>query len=45
MGTRLGTGLKVLVDVIFVNKLYFLVSVSKRLKFTTIKYIPNRLEK
>ena len=37
--------LKVLVDVMFVNKLTFLVSVSKRLKFTKIEYIPNSLEK
>ena len=38
-------GLEVSVDVMFFNKLDFLVSVSKRLKFTTIEYIPNRVEK
>ena len=38
----MNAGLGVLVDVIFVNKLAFLVSVSNDLKFTTIYYIPNR---
>ena len=37
--------MEVSVDVVFVNKLNFMVSVIKRLKFTTIKYTPNRLEK
>ena len=32
-------------NVIFINKMSLLVSVSKRLKFATIEYIPNRLEK
>ena len=36
------TGLEVFVGVMFVNNLAFLVSVSRRLKFTTIDYIPNR---
>ena len=39
------TGLEVSVDVMLVNKLEFLVSVSKQLKFTTIQYIPIRSEK
>ena len=38
-------GLEVSVNVMFINKLDFLVSVSKRLKFTTIEYIPKRLER
>ena len=37
--------MEVSVDVMFVNKLAFLVSLSKRLKFTAIRYIPNRLDK
>ena len=41
----MNVGLEVSVDIMFFNKLDFLVSVSKRLKFTTIKYIPNRSEK
>ena len=41
----INTKLEVLFYVIFFNKLPFLVSVSKRLKFTTIEYILNRLEK
>ena len=39
------TGLEASVDVMFISKLDFLVIVSKRLKFTTIEYIPNRSEK
>ena len=39
------TGLEVLVDIMFVDNLAFLVSVSKRLNFTTIEYIPNRSKK
>ena len=38
-------GLEVSVNFMFVNKLYFLVSVRKRLKFNTIEYIPTRLDK
>ena len=38
----MNTGLEVSVDIVFVNNLAFLVSVSKRLKFTLIEYIPNR---
>ena len=38
-------GLEVSVDVMSVKNMDFLVSVSKRLKFVTIEYIPNRLEK
>ena len=33
------------VDIIFINMLAFLVSMSKRLKFTKIEYIPNELKK
>jgi hypothetical protein len=33
---------EVAIDIMFVNKLPFLVSISKRLKFTTIEYIPDR---
>ena len=36
--------MEVSVDVVFVNKLNFMVSVIKRLKFTTIEYTPNRSE-
>ena len=39
------TGLEVSVDVMFVNNMAFLVSVSKQLNFTTIDYIPNSPEK
>ena len=39
------TGLEVFVGVVFVNKLAFLVSVIRRLKLTTINYIPKSLEK
>ena len=39
------TGLEVPVNIMFVNKLAFLISVSRRIKFTTIEYIPNRSEK
>ena len=39
------TVLEFSVKVMLVNKLAFLVSVSRRLKFTTIKYIPNTYEK
>ena len=42
---RVNKGLEVSADVIFINKLAFLVSVSKQLKFETIEYTPNRLEK
>ena len=42
---RMNTGLELSVDAIFINKLAFLVSVSKWLKFTKIEYIPNRLQK
>ena len=38
-------GLEVSVDVMSVKNMDFLVSVSKRLKFVTIEYIPNRSEK
>ena len=38
----MNTCLEVLVDMMFINKVDFLVSVSKRLKFTTIVHIPNR---
>ena len=38
-------GLKVSVDVMCVDNLVLLVSGSKRLKFTTVGYIPNKLEK
>ena len=41
----MNAGLEVSVDVMFVNKLAFLVSVRKRPKSTTIEYIPNRLER
>ena len=41
----MNTNLEVPVDVMFVNKLHFLVSASKRLKFTTVEYTPNRSEK
>ena len=41
----MNTGLELSVDAIFINKLAFLVSVSKWLKFTKIEYIPNRLQK
>ena len=41
----MNAGLEVSVKVIFVNKLAFLASVSKSIKFTMIKYTPNRLEK
>ena len=41
----INTGLEVFLDIFFVNKLAFLVSVRKRLKFTAIKYIPNSSEK
>ena len=41
----MNTGLDVSVDVMFINKLTFLVSVSKQLKFNTIEYIPNRSER
>ena len=37
--------LEVSVDIMFINKMAFLVSVRKRLKFTKIEYIPNRSEK
>ena len=33
------------VDIIFVNKLVFLLNTSKGIKFTAIKYIPNQMEK
>ena len=39
------TGLEVFIDVMFVNNLAFLVSVSRRLNFTKIEYIPNRSDK
>ena len=39
------TCLEVSVNIMFINKLIFLVGVSKQLKFTTIQYIPIRLEK
>ena len=39
------TGLEVSVNVMFISKLAFLVSVSKRLKVTTIEYIHIRSEK
>ena len=39
------TGLELSVDVMFINKLALLVSVSKQTKFTMIEYIPNRPEK
>ena len=42
---RMNAGFEVSLNVIFVNKLAFLESVSKSLKFTMIEYIPNRLEK
>ena len=42
---RMDTGLEVSVDIMFVNKLDFLISVSRRLKFTTIEYISNSPEK
>ena len=42
---RVNKGLEVSADVIFINKLAFLVSVSKQLKFETIEYTPNRLDK
>ena len=38
----MNAALEVSVEVMFVNKLAFLVSVSRRLKFTTIEYIYNR---
>ena len=38
----MNTGLEVSADVMFINNLAFLVSVSKLIKFTTIEYIPNR---
>ena len=41
----MNTNLEVSVDVMFINKLTFLVSTSKRLNFTTVEYIPNRSEK
>ena len=41
----MNTGLEVSVDVMLINKLDFLVSVSKQLKFTTIEYTPNMSEK
>ena len=41
----MNTDLEVSVDVMFVKKFPFLVSVMKRLKFMTIKYIANRMEK
>ena len=41
----MNAGLEVSVNVMFVNNMALLVSVIKRLKFTTIKYTPNRLEK
>ena len=37
--------LEVSVDIMFINKMAFLMSVRKRLKFTKIEYIPNRSEK
>ena len=41
----MNTSLEVSVDVMFVKNLAFLVSVRKRLKFTMIKYTPNRSDK
>ena len=41
----MNTYLKVSVDVMFVNKSYFLVCVSKWIKLTKTKYILNRPEK
>ena len=41
----MNAGLEVSVGVMFVNKLDFLVSASNRLKFTTIVYTTNILEK
>ena len=41
----MNTGLEVSINVMFINKLAFLVSVSKQLKFNTIEYIPKRPEK
>ena len=36
--------LEVSTDIMFINKLFFLVSISRGLKFTTIEYISNRSE-
>ena len=38
----INTGLEVSVDVMFINKIALLVSVSKQLKFTRIEYTPNK---
>ena len=42
---RVNKGLEVSADVIFINKLAFLVSVINQLKFEKNEYTPNRLDK
>ena len=39
------TELEVLTDIMFINKLPFLVSISRRLKITTIEYLSSKTEK
>ena len=41
----MNTDLEASVDVMFINRMNFLVRANKRLKFTTVDYIPNQSEK